>query len=78
MVYLISMLASAAGVVVMLTLLLRLAVPVHRLAGTVRMGRTRFANRTALLAARITALRVELDRRRRHRNSERSHATPAA
>ncbi|MDQ3764960.1 MAG: hypothetical protein M3460_26645 [Actinomycetota bacterium] len=67
--YLISVLAAAAGVVVLLVLLLGLAGPMRRLARTVRRSRTQFADRTSLLAARIAALRVELSRRRHRRNS---------
>lgn len=79
MAYLVSMLAVAAGAVVLFTLLLRLAVPARRLAGAVRLSGTRFANRTGILAARLVALRVELDRRRhRKRNSEGSHPTSPA
>jgi hypothetical protein len=63
--YLISVLVAAAGVVVLLTLLMRLAGPARRLAGTVYLNREHLADRTGLLAARIAALRVQLDRRRR-------------
>jgi hypothetical protein len=64
--YLISMLAAAAGVVVLLTLLVRLAGPVRRLAATVHLSRAHFADRTDLLAARVAALQAALDRRRRN------------
>jgi hypothetical protein len=63
--YLISVLAAAAGVVALLTLLVRLAGSARQLAGTVRRGRAHWAERTGLLTARIAALRVQLDRRRR-------------
>jgi hypothetical protein len=63
--YLISVLAAAAGVVVLLTLLVLLAGSARQLAGTVHRGRAHWADRTGLLAARIAALRVQLDRRRR-------------
>lgn len=76
--YLISVLAVTAGVVVLFILLLRLAAPARRLTGTAQLSRTRFADRADLLAARIAALRAELDRRRRRRNSESSPPTPAA
>ncbi|MDQ4102488.1 MAG: hypothetical protein M3186_01765 [Actinomycetota bacterium] len=78
MAYLISVLAVTASGVVLLLLLLRLAAPVRRLAGTVQLSRTWFADRTGLLVARIATLRAELDRRRRHRNSDSSAPTPAA
>jgi hypothetical protein len=63
--YLISVLAAAAGIVVLLTLLLRLAGSARQLTGTVHRGRAHWADRTGLLVARIAALRVQLDRRRR-------------
>jgi hypothetical protein len=59
--YVISMLAAAAGVVVVLTLMVRLAGPTRRLAGTVHRSRAHFADQVGLLAARIAALRVSLD-----------------
>jgi len=74
--YLISVLAAAAGIVVLLTLMLRLAAPVHRLAVTLRVSRAVVADRTDRLAARIAALRGELDRRRRRRSGKGS--TPAS
>lgn len=69
--YLISVLAAAAGGVVLLTLLVRLDGPARQLAGTVHRSRVHWADRIGLLAARIAALRVQLDRRRRRnwRNS---------
>jgi hypothetical protein len=66
--YLISVLLAAAAFVVLFLLLLRVAGPAGRLAGTVQRSRAHLADRTGLLAARIAALRVALDRRRR-RNS---------
>ncbi|MBV9164066.1 MAG: hypothetical protein JO309_07965 [Pseudonocardiales bacterium] len=73
--YLISVLAAAAGVVVLLTLLTRLAGPARRLAGTVHRSRAHWVDRTGLLAARTAALRVQLDRRR-HRNWRNSGQLP--
>ncbi len=66
--YLISGLLAAAAVVVLVMLLLRLAGPARRLAGTVQCSRAHLADRTGLLTARIAALRVALDRRRRHKS----------
>jgi hypothetical protein len=76
--YLISVLAVAAGVVVLLTLLVRLASPARRLAGTLRRSRGHFADRAGLLTARIAALRVELDRRRHRRSSPEGAYPPSA
>jgi hypothetical protein len=70
--YLISMLAVAAGVVVLLTLLVRLGGATRRMAATVNHNRAHFTDRTGLLAARIVALRLALDQRRHRR------ASPAA
>lgn len=76
--YLISALMAGAGVVVLLTLLTRLIGPARRLVGTTRASQVRLADRRGLLTARITALRVELDRRRRARNARTPSATPTA
>jgi hypothetical protein len=65
MLYLISVLAAITGVVVLLPLLVRLIGSARQLAGTVHLSRAHWADRTELLAARIAALRVQLDRRRR-------------
>ena len=74
--FLISMLAVAAGVVVVLTVLLKLRGRVRRLSDTVRRRRDHLAHRAALLAARITELRVALNQRRRSGGGSRS--VPAA
>jgi hypothetical protein len=74
--YLISVLAVAAGAVVLLTLLGRLANSARRLAGTLRRSRGHFADRTELLTTRIAALRVELDRRRHRRSSPEGAYSP--
>ncbi len=78
MLYLISTLMAGAGVVVLLTLLTRLIGPARRLAGTTRVSQARLADRRGLLTARIAALRVELDRRRRARNARTPIATSTA
>ena len=57
--YLICVLAVAAGVMVLLTLLVRLAGPTRRLAETMHRSRAHVADRTGLLAARIAALRAQ-------------------
>jgi hypothetical protein len=68
-VYLISVALAAACVVVLFTMLLRLAGPARRLATTVQRSRAHIADRTGLLAARVGELRVALDRRRRRGNA---------
>jgi hypothetical protein len=78
MLYLISVLAAAAGVGVLLTLLVRLTGPAGRLSGTMHLSRVHFVDRAGLLAARIAALRVELDRRRRRHNGAGSGPAPSA
>jgi hypothetical protein len=75
--YLISVLAVAAGVVVLLTVLVRLSGPARRLADTARYSRAHFADRTGALGTRIAALRIAVNRRR-HRNGDRSHPARAA
>ncbi|MGH3671402.1 MAG: hypothetical protein ACRDSH_12320 [Pseudonocardiaceae bacterium] len=62
--YLISALIAAAGAVVLLTVLVRLAGTARRLSSTVHGFRTHLADRTTLLNGRIATLRVELNRRR--------------
>jgi hypothetical protein len=74
--YLISALA-AAGVIVLIALLVRLAGSTRGLARVARASRARLADRRGLLIARTAALRVELARRRR-RTAETSDAPPAA
>jgi hypothetical protein len=75
--YLISGLAGAAGAVVLLAVLVWLAGPARRLAGTVHRSRVHWAEGTGLLAARIAALRVQLARRGRHDEGS-SRSTPTA
>ena len=75
--YLISVLAVAGGVVVLLTALVRLGGPLRRLADTARQSRAHFADRTGALAARIAALRVAVNRRR-HRDGDSSRSVRAA
>jgi len=75
--YLISVLAVAAGVVVLLVVVVRLAGQTRRLADTARQCRTHFADRTGALAARIAALRIAVNRRR-HRNGNSSPSAAAA
>ena len=62
--YLISALMAAAGAVVLLTVLLRLSGIARRSTSTVHGCRAHLADRIALLAGPIAALRVKLDRRR--------------
>ena len=75
--YLFSVLAVAAGVVVLVMVLVRLRGPVRRLADTARQSRAHFADRTKALSARIAALRIAV-RRRRHRNGDSSRPAAAA
>ena len=74
--FLISMVTAAAGIVVMLTVLLRLRGQVRRLSDTVGRRREQLVHRTEMLAARISALRTALNQRRRSRGGSRS--VPAA
>ncbi|MGA9308976.1 MAG: hypothetical protein WBV74_01230 [Pseudonocardiaceae bacterium] len=67
MVYLISGALVAACVVVLFMILRALVAPARRLATTVQRSRSHLADRGVLLAARLAALRVALDRRRRSR-----------
>lgn len=76
--YLISVLLAAASVVSLLVVLRRLMPSARRLIGTLHSSRTHVVDRTGLLAARIAALRVTLERRRHRRNGARSHPTPSA
>jgi HAMP domain-containing protein len=75
--YLISAVAVAAGVVVLLTALVRLGGPLRRLADTARQSRAHFADRVGALAARIAALRVAVNQRR-HRDGDSSRPARAA
>lgn len=76
--YLISALAAAVGVVVLIALLVRLAGPTRELARTARASGARLADRRGLLTARIAALRVQLAQRRRRGTAETSDGPPAA
>jgi threonine dehydrogenase-like Zn-dependent dehydrogenase len=76
--YLISALVTGAGVVVLLTLLMRLIGPARRLVAIIRLSQARLADRCALLTARLAALRVELARRRHPRDAETPSAAPTA
>ncbi|MGH3884779.1 MAG: bacteriophage holin [Pseudonocardiaceae bacterium] len=76
--YLISAVAAAAGVVVLIALLMRLAGAIRGLARTAHASQARLADRSGLLAARIAALRVEIARRRRPRNAAASSGPLAA
>jgi uncharacterized membrane protein len=67
--YLISIALAAVCIVALFLMLLRLTGPARRLAETAQRSRAHLADRTGLLAARIAALRVALDRRRRRRNA---------
>ncbi|HZE00871.1 MAG TPA: hypothetical protein VE155_03775 [Pseudonocardiaceae bacterium] len=69
MVYLISGALAAASVVVLSMILRALVAPARRLAATVQCSRAHLADRTGLLIARVAALRVALERRRRQRNA---------
>ncbi len=74
----ISALVAGAGVVVLLTLLMRLIGPARRLAGTARISRAGLVERSGPLTARIAALRVKLAQRRRRGTAGTSAAGPAA
>lgn len=83
--YLISALAAAAGVVMLIVLLIRLAGPTRGLVRTARASQARLVDRSGLLTARFAALRVELAqrrvelaRRRRRGTAGTSAAPPAA
>jgi hypothetical protein len=75
--YLVSVLAVAAGVVVLLMVLVRLRGPVRRLADTAQQSRAHFADCAGALSARIAALRIAV-RRRRRRNGDSSRPAAAA
>ncbi len=77
MAYLISGLAAASCVVVLFAVLVRLRVRARRLADTVHRSRGHLAQRTGRLIARIAALRVALNQRRRP-NGGGSRPAPAA
>jgi hypothetical protein len=67
--YLISIVLAAACVVALFLMLLRLTGPARRLTETAQRSRAHLTDRTGLLAARVAALQVALDRRRRRRNA---------
>ncbi|HEY6424124.1 MAG TPA: hypothetical protein VIY28_12930 [Pseudonocardiaceae bacterium] len=76
--YLVSGLAAAAGVVVLVALLARLAGSIHQAAAVVALSRAHVADRAGLLTARIAALRVQLAQRRGPRRvASNSHQTEA-
>jgi ABC-type lipoprotein release transport system permease subunit len=75
--YLISVVAVAAGVVVLLTVLVRLSGSARRLAATVSESRAHVAPRTRALAMRIAELRIAVNRRL-HRTRSGSHPATAA
>ncbi len=77
MVYLISVLAVAVGVMALCTVLVTLRGRARRLSDMVHRSRTHLAQRTGTLTARIAALRVALTQRRR-RNGGGSHPAPTA
>jgi hypothetical protein len=68
-IYLISGVLTAAGAVVLLMIFRALVAPARRLAATLQCSRAHLADRIGLLSARVAALRVALDRRRRRRNA---------
>ena len=78
MLYLISVLTAAVGGGVLLVLLVRLVGPARQLARTARTSRAGLADHSGLLAARIAALRVELDRQCHHRNAKTPGGIPTA
>jgi hypothetical protein len=67
--YLISVVAGAVGIMVLVTVMVRLVGPVRRLADTARQSRAHLTDRTGALAVRIAALRVAISQRR-HRNGD--------
>ena len=75
--YLISVLVVAAGVVVLLAVVVRLVGLTRRLADTAHQSRTHFADRAGALTARVAALRIAVSRRR-HRNGDSSPPAAAA
>lgn len=64
MAYLTSLLVAAGAVVVLTVLLLRLVGPARRTARGAQTARAALTEGAGLLAARVAALRHELDRRR--------------
>ena len=76
--YLVSLLAVATAVVVLLILLVRLHRPARRLTGTARVCRAYLADRIGMLSARLAGLQVALHRRRHLRNVGSSGGSVAA
>jgi hypothetical protein len=72
--YLVSGLAAAVGVVVLAALLVRLAGCARRAAEAAALTRAHITDRASLLTARVAALRVQVDQRRRPRKVESSGA----
>jgi len=70
MVYLTSLLVVAGATVVLAVLLVRLVGPARRVARVAAASRDAVTERTDLLAARVAAVRMELDRRRDRRTSD--------
>ncbi len=70
MVYLTSLLVVAGATVVLAVLLVRLIGPARRFARAAAASRDAVTERTDLLAARVAAVRMELDRRRDRRTSD--------
>jgi hypothetical protein len=75
--YLVSVVAVAAGVVVLLTVLVRLSGSARRLAETVGESRAHVVGRARPLAMRIAELRTAVNRRL-HRTGGDSHRAAAA
>jgi hypothetical protein len=75
--YLISLLAVALATGALLTVLARLRGSTRRISEAACLTRAHFADRTGALAARVAALRVALNRRRR-RGGDGSRLVPAA
>lgn len=75
--YLVSVVAVAAGVVVLLTVLVRLSGSARRLAETVGDSRAHIAARARGLAMRIAELRIAVNQRL-HRTGASSHRAAAA
>jgi len=67
--FLTSLLVVTGATVVLAVLLVRLIGPVRRVTQAFQESRDDVAERTDLLAARATAVRMELDRRRDRRTS---------
>jgi hypothetical protein len=70
--YLASAFAAAVGAAVLVTLLVRLARAARILGATARHARAHLRERWNTLAAKLAALRVEVNRRRRHDGTARS------